>query len=120
MPTPSQWQAAMAAATLWMRDLESRGQYSGVVVDPTEMVRVGPWARRAAGHWRAENMPLIANSCTCASYVAPSALLRAAVTAVLWFAQPQIPTTVRASRGAAISWVEAEMQRLAGRSSTYL
>jgi hypothetical protein len=105
----------MADATLWMSDLESRGQKSGVVVDPTEMISVDAEQRRAFGQWRAEHMPLIANTCICGSYVAPSSILRGAVTAVFWFAKPVVPVSVKATQQESIQWVELEMQRLLAR-----
>ena len=113
-PTPAQWQVTLAAATLWMSDLESRGQKMGVVIDPTDMVSVDADTRRAAGQWRAAQMPLIANSCICAAYVAPNALLRGAIAAILWLAKPEIPVSLKATREEAILWVEDEIRRLNG------
>lgn len=106
-PTEEQWLRSMRHAELFLKEVESRGQSSwAVVVDPSQLYRVDARMRRLIGEWRAENMALIANTCVCACYVAESAWLRGAITAVMWFAKPVIPVSTKATREEAISWVE--------------
>lgn len=113
-PRRGEWLATMEAATLWLSDLESRGQRTGVVIDTSELLSTDAETLRIAGLWRAQQMALIANTCICACYVAPSALLRGAISAVFWLAGPVIPVTVKPSRDESLTWVDLEVRRILG------
>lgn len=109
MPTISEWRALLNSAGLWLREQESRGRKWGIVVDPSDLENISTEIRAEAGQWRAENMPLIANTCTCAAYVAPSPLLRGAITAIFWFAKPVVPVSVRATQEEAHQWIVTKL-----------
>jgi hypothetical protein len=111
-PSDDQWRALMRDALAWLLEQESRGKKWGVVVDPSGMSGISAEIRREAGEWRAQNMALIANTCVCASYVASSAMLRGAITAVFWFAKPVVPVSVRASQEEAHQWVLMKLNDL--------
>lgn len=106
-PSLDEWSAALARATEWLLDLERRGRRVLVVVDPSGMGNVDASIRSFAGEWRAQHLPLIANTCECAAYVADTPLVRGVLTAVFWFARPVIPVQIVASREEALAWVEA-------------
>ncbi len=108
-PTDAEWAQVMTAAKRWLREQESRGRKWGIVVDPSGIENVTSTMRRAAGQWRSDNMPLIANTCECAAYVAPSTVIRSAIAAVFWFAQPVVPVSVKASQREAIDWVQSRL-----------
>lgn len=105
-PEISDWNSFLTDATLWLREHESRGRNWSVIVDPSQMTQVSAAARRAAGEWRRHHIPLIANVCTRACYVADSPMIRGAITAVLWFAQPVVEVVVRANQADAQKWLE--------------
>jgi hypothetical protein len=88
-----------------MSEQESRGKQWAFIIDPSEMTKVSARARRMAGEWRRANMPLIANVCSRACYVADSPMIRGAITAVLWFAQPVVDVSVRATKEEAFAWI---------------
>src|SRR5690606_1089018 len=79
IPTDAEWQALLEVAERWLVEQESRGKKWGIIIDPSGMEAISTDLRRAAGEWRALNMPLIANTCTCASYVATNSMLRGAI-----------------------------------------
>ncbi len=106
-PTENEWLSCMRKAELFLMEVESRGRSQwAVVVDPSALDGVDARMRRLIGEWRAQNMALIANTCVCACYVAESAWLRGAITAVMWFAKPVIPVSTKATREEALLWVE--------------
>lgn len=106
-PTERDWLGSMKQAELFLREVESRGHSSwAVVVDPSGLDAVDAGMRRVIAQWRAENMALIANTCVCACYVAESAWLRGAITAVMWLTKPVIPVSTKATREEALAWVE--------------
>jgi len=108
-PSVEDWQSFLADGTDWLLDLERRGCKIGVVVDPSGMGNANGSTRRAAGEWRASHLPLIANTCVCASYVAENSIMRSVLTAVFWFARPVIPVQICASRDEALAWVQARL-----------
>jgi hypothetical protein len=103
------WGNMLAAAHRFLVQHELRGKRTGIIIDPSELVAIDAGLRREAGQWRAEHMALIANVVPCACYVAKSAWLRGAITAIFWFAPPVIPVGVKASRREAMHWIEAEL-----------
>lgn len=105
LPTSDEWRSMLKVAGHWLHEQESRGRKWGMIIDPSGLLSISAEIRNEAGKWRAENMPLIANTCTCAAYVAPSALLRGAITAVFWFAKPVVPVSVRGTQEEAHQWV---------------
>ena len=107
-PSPDQWHGMLRAATEWLLDLERRGCRVSVVVDPSGMGNADVVARTAAGHWRADHLPLIANTCRCAGYVADSSVMRGVLQAVFWFARPAIPVQIFGSREQALDWVQIQ------------
>lgn len=107
-----EWQGLLEVAERWLLEQESRGRKWGLIIDPSGMDAVSADQRRAAGEWRALNMPLIANTCTCASYVATNSMLRGAITAVFWFAKPVVPVSVHASKEDAHQWVIMKLNDL--------
>lgn len=111
-PTMAEWRSVLNVAGRWLLEQESRGRQWGIIVDPSGLENISAEIRKEAGQWRAENMALIANTCICASYVAPSALLRGAITAVFWFAKPVVPVSVRGSQEDAHQWVVTKMNDL--------
>ena len=111
-PSEEEWRKLMDAAAMWLLEQESRGKRWGVIVDPSRMENVSAELRKMAGEWRARNMALIANTCTCASYVASSPVLRGAITAVFWFAKPVIPVSVRGTQEEAHQWVVTKLNDL--------
>lgn len=111
-PTIGEWRSLLAVAGRWLQEQESRGRKWGIVVDPSGLENVSAEIRKEAGQWRAENMPLIANTCICASYVAESPLMRGAITAVFWFAKPVIPVSVRGTQEDAHQWVITKLNAL--------
>jgi hypothetical protein len=111
-PTMDEWRSVMKIAGRWLLEQESRGRRWGIIVDPSGLLGISADIRKEAGQWRGENMPLIANTCICASYVAPSALLRGAITAVFWFAKPVVPVSVRSSQEEAHQWVVTKLNDL--------
>jgi hypothetical protein len=112
LPTDALWQELLDHAETWLNEQESRGKKWGMIIDPTQMTSVSANMRRMAGQWRGRNMPLIANTCICASYVAGSPVWRGAITAVFWFAKPVVPVSVRASQEEAHQWVVTKMNDL--------
>lgn len=108
---PSAWAALLNEATQWMSEQESRGKRWAFIIDPSEMTKVSAAARRMAGEWRRTNMPLIANVCSRACYVADSPMIRGAITAVLWFAQPVVDVSVRATKEEAFAWITGPSDR---------
>lgn len=115
VPSEDDWLAAMAQAEAWLLENESRGQTEwGVVVDASGMKSINANMRRLIGEWRAKNMALIANTCLCGAYVAESAWLRGAITAVMWFARPVIPVSVKATRPEALLWIREKRRELVG------
>jgi hypothetical protein len=108
----AEWLGLLEDAERWLLEQESRGKKWGIVIDPSGMPAISADLRRAAGEWRALNMPLIANTCACASYVATNSMLRGAITAVFWFAKPVVPVSVHASQEDAHQWVIAKLNDL--------
>lgn len=104
IPTVEAWDAFLREATLWLLDLEKRGVTTAVVIDASELVSVDARARRAIGEWRATHLPLIANVCTCAGYVADRVWMRGVLIALFWMAPPSIPVQVFADRQKALAW----------------
>lgn len=114
-PSETDWLTAMDKAESWLLENESRGQTDwGVIVDASSMKSINAHMRRLIGEWRAKHMALIANTCLCGAYVAESAWLRGAITAVMWFARPVIPVAVKATRAEALDWVRHKRRELAG------
>lgn len=111
-PTEPGWARILRDAEVWLNEQESRGRKWGMIIDPTEMTGISANMRRSAGNWRGDNMPLIANTCICASYVATSPVWRGAITAVFWFAKPVVPVSVRANQEEAFQWVVTKMNDL--------
>ncbi len=112
-PTLEEWTAYIDTVTTWLTGEESRGRRWGVIVDPSRLKNVTAPMRRASGQWRAAHLPLIANTCICASYVANSAVIRGAITAIFWFAQPVIPVKVHGSQRESHEWLAEKMNELA-------
>ena len=106
------WQHMLADASRFLMELERRGKTMGVIIDASGLQVIDAGMRRDAGQWRAENMALIANVVPCASYVARSAWLRGAITAIFWFAPPVVPVGVRATRDEALDWIERELSEM--------
>jgi hypothetical protein len=115
-PDETRWERMLREAEAWLIEQEGRGRQWGMIIDPTEMTSVTANMRRAAGQWRARNMPLIANTCICAAYVATSPVWRGAITAVFWFAKPVVPVSVRANQEEAHQWVVTKMNDLSALS----
>jgi hypothetical protein len=111
-PSIEEWRSLLDSAGRWLLEQESRGRQWGIIVDPSNLENISAEIRKEAGQWRAENMALIANTCICASYVAPSALVRGAITAVFWFAKPVVPVSVRGTQEDAHQWVVTKMNDL--------
>ncbi len=111
-PTIGEWRSMLVVAGRWLQEQESRGRKWGIIVDPSGLATVPAEIRKEAGQWRAENMPLIANTCICASYVAQSPLMRGAITAVFWFAKPVIPVSVRSNQEEAHQWLVTKLNDL--------
>jgi hypothetical protein len=106
-PTRPEWTSFLACVTEWLQDLERRGCRISVVVDPTGMPQPDAVGRTAISEWRAEHLPLIANTCRCAAYVADGPVWRSLLTAVFWFARPVVPVQVCSNRGDALDWVQS-------------
>jgi hypothetical protein len=110
-PTLEEWRGALDDGAAWLTDLEQRGLRTTVVIDPSELQVPSAQARRMFGEWRAEHMPLITNVCSCAAYVAPSAVMRGVLVAIFWVARPVIPVEIVQSREAAVSWARERSLR---------
>lgn len=104
-----EWRSLLNGTGRWLLEQESRGRKWGMLVDPSGLVNISAELRNEAGRWRAENMALIANTCICASYVAPNPLLRGAIATIFWFARPVVPVSVRRTREEAHQWIVAKL-----------
>lgn len=109
---PVGWTRMLREASRFLSQLEVRAQQMGIIIDPSELSPIDAGLRRDAGQWRAENMPLIANVVPCASYVAKSAWMRGAITAIFWFAPPVVPVGVKGTRKEAIEWMGGQLHTL--------
>jgi len=116
-PKIDEWNRFTDAAAHWWAEQESRGRRWGVVVDPSGMFDVSGSIRRAAGEWRAAHLPLLANTVICASYVADRPVMRAAVTAALWFAQPVVPVKLHGSREESVLWLSEKMRQISRKTA---
>jgi hypothetical protein len=114
---PEGWEGFLRDATHWLSDQESRGNRWAVLIDPSKMTQVSTAARRVAGEWRRVNVALIANVCTRACYVADSPMIRGAITAVLWFAQPVVEVVVRRTQEEGQAWIEDRADSMEGEAS---
>lgn len=105
-PDPASWGAFLESVTFWLVDLERRGCRVGVVVDSSGMPSFPASVQEQTGQWRKEYLPLIANTCICASYVAESAWRRSLLTAIFWFARPVVPVKLSLDAAQGQKWVE--------------
>src|SRR5690606_26223425 len=80
-PSPEEWQALLAGLVEWLTEAERRGRPLRLILDPSKMTSITATTRRLFAEFRADTLPLIANSVACAAYVADHPLLRAALTA---------------------------------------
>lgn|SRR5690349_13375159 len=108
-PDAGGWARMLREWSGYLAQLELRGKRMSFLIDPSDLSPIDAALRRAAGHWRAENMALIANVVPCASYVAKNAWIRGAITAIFWFAPPVVPVGVKGTRREALAWIENEL-----------
>ncbi|MCH2107921.1 MAG: hypothetical protein MK135_01210 [Polyangiaceae bacterium] len=103
------FESFLRRATEWLQENERRGRVYAILIDPTGMDNFDAAMRRAAGEWRAAHLPLIANTCSRAAYVADSKIWRGVMTAVFWFAKPVIPVQLFSSQVAARRWLSQQV-----------
>jgi hypothetical protein len=93
------------------RNVLLRRERHAVLADATHARAVTPLQRKLLAEWLEEAEPLNRAYTVCIAVVINNALIRGAMTAVLWLKTPASPTKVFGTVEEAATWVLAELRR---------
>ena len=80
------------------------------VMDARATVTPQPSQRRAMGDWMKQNQQAAAATCAGFAFVIPSAIVRGALTAILWISPMPAPHALFGEMGPALTWAREQLR----------